>query len=116
MLYGSMHQLQVFPTWDYQWGYAKFSQSLLSVVPCRNLIENTGFGAEGTHYGPDDKFQLKRYSLTFPLRHPEFVVPDVAFDREYAAEETKGIFGRPPLWRRAVRKARRILSPAVQPA
>lgn len=107
-LYHEMHSRQVFDSWDYQWGYAKFSQGLLSVVPCRNLIENTGFGADGTHYGPDDKFALHRFAMTFPLRHPEFVIPDLAFDRAYAAADTRNMFG-PPLWQRAIRKARRII-------
>lgn len=110
-LYDEMHQRQVFESWDYQWGYAKFSQGLLSLVPTRNLIENTGFGADGTHYGPDDKFLLQRRSLEWPLRHPEFVIGDLAFDRAYSAAETKNMFG-PPLWQRALRKARRLAKAA----
>lgn len=105
-LYDGMHGRETFDSWDYQWGYAKFSQGLLSAVACRNLIENTGFGADGTHYGPDDKFALQRLAIDTPLRHPEFVIPDLAFDRAYSAAETKNMFG-PPLWQRIVRKAKR---------
>lgn len=107
-LYDDMHRHQAFDSWDYQWGYAKFSQGLLSVVPCVNLVENTGFGLDGTHYGPEDTFSLRRHAMTMPLRHPEFVLPDLRFDRAYSIEETKNMFGL-PLWRRAIRKASRLL-------
>ena len=108
-LYSEMHGAQVFDSWDYQWGYAKFSQGLLSVVPCRNLIENTGYGPDGTHYGPEDKFTLKRFSMERPLRHPEFVIPDLRFDRAFGAADTKNMFG-PPLWERALRKVKRLFA------
>lgn len=107
-LFDGMHGSQVLDSWDYQWGYAKFTQGLLSVVPCRNLIENTGFGDDGTHYGPEDRFMLQRFSMDGPLRHPEFVIADLAFDRAYAAADTQNMFG-PPLWKRGWRKATRLL-------
>ncbi len=112
-LYNEMHEKQIFDSWDYQWGYAKFTQGLLSVVPCQNLIENTGFGLDGTHYGPEDKFELRRFSMQWPLRHPEFVISDLAFDRDYGAADTKNIFG-PPLWKRVIRRAKRLFRPAAR--
>lgn len=38
-----------FNTWDYQLNYLLFSNSLLTVVPSKNLIDNIGFGINSTH-------------------------------------------------------------------
>jgi hypothetical protein len=93
-------------TWDYQWGYAKLSQGMLSIIPCRNLIENIGFGLEGTHTTDDAVAGLRRLKLDPPLVHPAFVLPDAEFDRSYAARFKRESLT--PLWRRAARKIRRI--------
>jgi len=107
-LYQRLHQSTP-DTWDYQWGYARLSQGMLSAVPCRNLIENIGFGGGGAHLAPGSSFALDRMRLDFPLSHPEFVLPDLAFDRAFsrafAADAST------PVWRRVARKLRRTLSP-----
>jgi hypothetical protein len=110
-LYDGLHKSQRTDVWDYQWSYAKARQGMLSIIPCKNLIENVGFDGAGTHFAAGSKFGLVRSGLERPLRHPEFVLPDGNFDRAYSAEflATHGA----PLWRRAVRKVRRLLKVPV---
>jgi hypothetical protein len=93
-------------TWDFQWGYAKLSQGMLSVVPCRNLVENIGFSGGGTHVAAGSRFPLDRLQVHFPLRHPEFVLPDLRFDRAYSRAFTDEC--RRPIWRRAARRLSRV--------
>jgi len=98
-------------TWDFQWGYAKLSQGMLSAVPCRNLIENIGFDRGGTHVEPGGKFGLDRMHLNYPLVHPEFVLPDMAFDRAFSQAFTAA--GSTPAWRKIARTLKHAIG-AVQ--
>ena len=75
--------------WDAQWGYAKYSQNMLVIVPKYNLINNVGIGASSTHASGLKKAQYKKYKnfvfiptreLTFPMKHPRFCVCDVKYD------------------------------------
>jgi hypothetical protein len=67
-------------TWDYQWGYAKLTNSLLSIIPTICLMENIGFGPDSTH-AVDKESILQRHQLERPLAHPLLVLPDAAFDK-----------------------------------
>src|SRR5688572_947806 len=68
--------------WDYQWEFLRRINSGLTIVPQKNLVLNLGLGSNATHTvdskGPG--FDLKFESLTFPLKHPEFVLADVKRD------------------------------------
>lgn len=75
--------------WDVQWGFVKYSQNMLVVVPKYNQICNIGAGADSTH-AQNIKKQFKKYKsfvfiptkeLTFPLKHPKFCVCDVEYDK-----------------------------------
>jgi hypothetical protein len=69
-------------TWDYQWVFACWAQSRLSILPRVNLISNIGFHADATHTVVDSPFaNLPRETLPFPLRHPPVVVRDAAADQ-----------------------------------
>jgi hypothetical protein len=81
-LYDNLHNKPV-TTWDYQWGYAKLVNGLLSVMPTVNLIENIGFDGQGTHY-TSGEFGLRVHEMTFPLCHPAEVSVDANFDLQYA--------------------------------
>jgi hypothetical protein len=70
-------------TWDYQWGYAKISQSMLSVIPCNNLVTNIGFGVEATHTVSSDS-GFPRTAMDNPLAHPQWILPDTVFDAEFS--------------------------------
>ena len=68
-------------TWDYQWLFACWMQSGMTVLPNANLISNLGFGSEATHTAINSPFaNLSRVPMLFPLRHPHFVVRDTAAD------------------------------------
>ena len=60
----------------------------LSIVPTRNMINNLGATADSTHFagsvhtlpkGYRRIFTMKRYEADFPLRHPRYVIENVAY-------------------------------------
>lgn len=76
--------------WDNQWGFVKYSQNMLVIVPRRNLICNIGGGADSTHAQSLKNTTFQKYknfiyiptsSLLFPLRHPRYVLCDNDYDR-----------------------------------
>jgi hypothetical protein len=90
------------PTWDYQWGYAKLFNSMLSIIPSVNLIENIGFGPDATHTADEHK-RVEMGQMGFPLRHPERVIPDARFDTAYSRR-----WAATPLTRRLLRRLQRV--------
>ncbi len=97
--YRSDDSIGSFDTWDYQWHYAIASNSGFSVVPRENLITNIGFGKDATH-GTDSsagkRFQIPIKSLTFPLKHPQFLFPDLDYDYKLIrrAENSRSLYSR----------------------
>ncbi len=71
-------------TWDLQWGYAKMSNSMVSVVPTRNLIANIGFSSDATHTFDSSQNILKPARMEFPLRHPPRVLSDGQFVEDFS--------------------------------
>jgi hypothetical protein len=71
--------------WDYQWSFALFSNSGLSIIPNVNLIENIGFGTDATHTlsTSDELKQNKAQPVQFPLKHPPFIIRDHKSDHRY---------------------------------
>lgn len=67
-------------TWDYQWIYACWRQGGLSIVPRENLIENIGFGPDGTHT-TEANWRARQKAQPFPP--PYAAPPAVAADAEY---------------------------------
>ncbi len=69
-------------TWDYQWMFTCWLQSGLSILPSVNLVRNIGFGADATHTHDtnEQRVNLKKQSMSFPLQHPKFVVRDSQTD------------------------------------
>lgn len=70
-------------TWDYQWEFAKRINSGLTIVPQKNLVVNIGFGmdATSTTSSTTPASTLKSELLTFPLRHPPYVIVDKEADK-----------------------------------
>lgn len=68
--------------WDFQWNYCKNINSGLSIIPKYNLISNIGFTEEATHtFSKKDPFyNIKRYTMDFPLTHPIYICRDVDLD------------------------------------
>ena len=97
--------------WDIQFGFLKYVNSYLCVVPCNNLIYNIGVGAGSTHT-EDSKFIkwkkgrilfMPTEALTFPIVHPEYVI----CDRKYDKEVFKIIY--PNKMKKIIRKVGRML-------
>ena len=60
----------------------------LAIMPTRNLINNMGVTTDSTHFTSSldtiprrlrRMFTMKRYELQFPLRHPRYVIENVAY-------------------------------------
>ncbi len=102
--------------WSYQWLYACWTQSGLSIVPESNLISNLGFGGEATHTleGNSPLAGLPVRDM-WEIRHPTVVVRDHEAD-QYMFEQVLGgdylkqrrqwkrLAGRPPRLMKAVLK------------
>ena len=63
----------------------------LAIMPTHNQINNVGLTA-GAHYSADletmpkrlrKTFTMKRFELKFPLRHPKYIIEDVAYKERY---------------------------------
>lgn len=76
--------------WDIQWGFVKYSQNMLVIVPKYNQICNIGVGATSTHAtSSNNKARFIKYKnfvfmptkvLSFPLKHPKFCICDTKYD------------------------------------
>jgi hypothetical protein len=69
------HVIQGIPnTWDYQWLYARWTQSHLSIVPAVNLVSNIGFNSSATHTNQQDHLANLYTEDIWEITHPSFVV------------------------------------------
>ncbi len=77
--------------WDYQWGFAKFINSGLSITPNVNLISNIGFREDATHtFNPNTKeANMSTSAIEFPLKHPLGIYRDRKADEIYFAHTLK---------------------------
>lgn len=64
----------------------------LNIVPSFNMITNCGIDKENTHSTADIRrlprsvrklFNMKRHEIEFPLKHPQFVIPNKIYDRKH---------------------------------
>lgn len=71
-------------TWDYQWEFVKRVNSGLTVVPQKNMVVNIGFGADATSTTSTNNpgSDLKAEQMSFPLKHPRYVMADKEADRQ----------------------------------
>lgn len=78
--------------WDTQWGFAKFTQNMLAIVPRVNLISNIGIGASSTHAKKLTRSKYIKYknfvfipthALEFPLNHLDFCACDMDYQNLY---------------------------------
>lgn len=68
-------------TWDYQWLLMSWIQNQLTILPCKNLVTNVGFGPEAVHTKRNNEFSnMKTEEIVFPLIHPEYVLSNFAAD------------------------------------
>lgn len=89
--------------WDIQFGFLKYSQNYLAIVPKTNLITNIGAGFGATHTADAKRTKWKKGKILFmptielrpPLKHPSFVCCDNFYDAEtYKILYKKSIFKR----------------------
>lgn len=68
--------------WDYQWTFACWANSGLSIVPRTNLVSNVGCGPDGTHtlWDADPAGNVPVAEMAFPLTHPPRVLAARAWD------------------------------------
>ena len=77
--------------WDYQFGFVKYSQSYLTIVPTGNLIYNIGVGAGSTHtentkpvvWKPGRVLFMPTEPMVFPIKHPKYVICDRTYDENF---------------------------------
>jgi hypothetical protein len=71
--------------WDYQWDFARYVHSGLAIVPNKNLVRNRGFDHMATHTTNKNSSSARMHTeeMSFPLRHPPFMIRDVESDRVY---------------------------------
>ena len=71
--------------WDWQWYFSLAAQNQLCIFPSVSLVSNIGFGADATHTSivGSNSFQKSAGKLTFPLSHPQKILPDTTFDRQF---------------------------------
>lgn len=71
-------------SWAYRWIFSIWARRGLTITPNLNLVQNIGYGDEGTHTkGPN--IAPKKSSMIFPLKHPSEISVCSTADK-YAAE------------------------------
>lgn len=71
-------------SWAYAWHYSILAAGGMSIVPGKNLVQNTGIGsADATHTNKKDPVAAIRASaVSFPLIHPNSVKRDLNLDQQ----------------------------------
>lgn len=72
-------------SWSYQLDITRIANHGLNIIPNTNLVDNIGFGDDGTHTTSlaDPRNKRTARDIAFPLTHPRFVMPDKQRDAEY---------------------------------
>ncbi len=97
--------------WDFQLTFTCLLHEGLSAMPRVNLVSNIGFGDDATHT-KDTQSLFANWpvgELQFPLNHPTKLEHNVAADEFTFRQNFLGQSEPPPLWQRALNKARRLL-------
>ncbi len=69
--------------WDWQWYSALAAQNQLCIFPAVNLVTNIGFGKDATHTSNKSDSVDATQNLAFPLKHPNYIVPNYSFDKRF---------------------------------
>jgi hypothetical protein len=81
-VFQSMYEKKI-DTWDYQWTFASFIDSRLTIISDVNLSSNIGYGSEGsthTQEATSPYGNLPVEPMIFPLKHPPYVIRNVPAD------------------------------------
>lgn len=81
-------------SWAYAWFFSILNAGGLSIVPVKNLVQNTGIGDMGaTHTNhKNDKASIRSTPLDFPLIHPREIQPVPRLDKQlfYLSQKSRG--------------------------
>lgn len=71
--------------WDWQWYFTLAANNMLAICPEYNLTSNIGFGEGATHTSQNriPNMFLSHQDISFPLRHPQYVVPYQPFEKAF---------------------------------
>jgi len=79
------------PHWETVQTYSRYLNSQLTIVPAKNLVKNVGLGEDSTHSNLQlecipkklrEAFYCESEELTFPLKHPKYVVENLKYKEE----------------------------------
>ena len=95
-------------TWDYQWVFSKLINSMLTILPSKNLIINIGFNDEATHtkIEPNYMIDLCKNDLIIK-KHNNYIINDINYERLY---RNKFIDNNDSFFKRGLVKLRRIVN------
>lgn len=70
--------------------FSMYSQNRLQIIPKKNLISNIGCTVNSAHAdsllkmpkGIRKVFGMRTYELEFPLKHPDYVIPDIFYEKK----------------------------------
>ena len=68
--------------WDKHWWLTIMTEGGLAIAPSRNLVVNSGFGADATHGHSPGRQDDPAEPMVFPLQHPSQVALNVDVERE----------------------------------
>jgi hypothetical protein len=94
-------------TWDYQWIFACWIQSALTILPNQNLVSNIGFSSGATHTNRHTQYaEMSTTPMKFPLSHSSYILRDEKADMI----TEKNMFSSHPLFPRAIDKFKTIIN------
>ena len=97
--------------WDYQWNFAIWSQSGLSIFPNAILVSNVGYRHDGTHTKRPDRWAgLPAIPMEFPLRHPLYVIRNREADDFVIEQDRQATHRSWPYSKRVVRRIVQAMS------
>ncbi len=72
-------------SWDFQLDYGRIMHGCVNIIPNVNLIRNIGFGYGSTHTSSqlDPRNKEEAANISFPLKHPAFMIVDNRRDLTY---------------------------------
>lgn len=75
---------------EFYYEFAMYGQNRLQIIPKTNQIKNMGCTANAAHVdslelmpkGLRRAFNIETYEMEFPMKHPQFVIPDVEYEKK----------------------------------
>lgn len=86
-----LHRGGKLSSWSYQRGLNAYLNSSLSIVPKCNMIKNIGITEDSANSvnsigllprGLRKLYSLRLYDISFPLKHPKYVIADCDYDKK----------------------------------